>query len=102
MEKLLRDFWTNFVPRYRCRSPSISIFDEFEFKDFIVEAFFLSKIIRYLFFFFKLMDIDVNKVSQEFVESITLSLSQMNFLIFLFFFSPFFVSKSYLKNKFIE
>lgn len=66
------------------------------------KPFFIQDYSVSFFFFFKLMDIDVNKVSQEFVESITLSLSQMNFLIFLFFFSPFFVSKSYLKNKFIE
>lgn len=46
--------------------------------------FFLSKVIRYFFF---QVHIDINKISQEFVEIQTLfSLSRMNFLIFFFSF----------------
>lgn len=51
---------------------------------------FLSKVIRYFFFF--QVHIDINKISQEFVEIQTLfSLSRMNFLIF--FFSSFLFSR---------
>lgn len=72
MEKLLRDL----DPRILFHAIGADLlrfrYDEFEFKNFIVEAFLFG--IFFLFSFFKLMDIDVNKVSQEFVESITLSL----------------------------
>lgn len=63
---------------------------KYEFKDFIVESFFIQG--YSVFFFFFQVHIDINKISQEFVEIQTLfSLSRMNFLIF--FFSSFLFSR---------
>lgn len=73
---------------------------KYEFKDFIVESFFYPRLFGIFFFKFILILIKFLRNLSKFKHY---SLSLSNEFPDIFFFFPFFASKSsYLRNKFIE